>query len=241
MQPFLRRLFGNSFLPYHDYGRGGRGWRDLWQDCLALLMLEPEPVHDLLFSNFAGVRVDGSNATIIGSRPGEFKADRNNIPRVWMDHGAWPYLTTRLYIDSDGDLALPAARAGLLQRCAHQSLPGARCSLAAGAGHPAAHASRRDLPRQRAGTPAGAAPDRVLQRRRAQQHPPGRRGLERRHGHGPRARRERGLHGALRQQPARPERAGARPGPAGRRPKSNWPPSCCRCSIPWPSRWTTPV
>ncbi|MFZ1506173.1 MAG: cellobiose phosphorylase [Anaerolineae bacterium] len=104
VQPFLRRLFGNSFVPYHDYGRGGRGWRDLWQDCLALLMLEPEPVHDLLFSSFAGVRMDGSNATIIGSRPGEFMADRNNIPRVWMDHGAWPYLTTRLYIDRSGDL-----------------------------------------------------------------------------------------------------------------------------------------
>ncbi len=111
VQPLLRRLFGNSFLPYHDYGRGGRGWRDLWQDCLALLMLEPEPVRDLLFSSFAGVRMDGSNATIIGSaaaagsRPGEFLADRNNIPRVWMDHGAWPYLTTRLYIDRSGDLA----------------------------------------------------------------------------------------------------------------------------------------
>jgi cellobiose phosphorylase len=104
VQPYLRRLFGNSFLPYHDYGRGGRGWRDLWQDCLALLMLEPEPVRDLLFSSFAGVRIDGSNATIIGSRPGEFLADRNNIPRVWMDHGAWPYLTTRLYIDRSGDL-----------------------------------------------------------------------------------------------------------------------------------------
>jgi len=49
--------------------------------------------------------VDGSNATIIGSRPGEFLADRNNIPRVWMDHGAWPYLTTRLYLDQSGDLA----------------------------------------------------------------------------------------------------------------------------------------
>lgn len=104
VQPYLRRLFGNSFLPYHDYGRGGRGWRDLWQDCLALLMLEPAPVHDLLFNSFAGVRIDGSNATIIGSRPGEFLADRNNIPRVWMDHGAWPYLTTRLYLDLSGDL-----------------------------------------------------------------------------------------------------------------------------------------
>ncbi len=104
LQPILRRLFGNSFLPYHDYGRGGRGWRDLWQDCLALLMMEPAEVPDLLHSYFAGVRVDGSNATIIGSRAGEFIADRNNIARIWMDHGAWPFLTTKLYLDQTGDL-----------------------------------------------------------------------------------------------------------------------------------------
>ncbi len=105
LQPILRRLFGNSFLPYHDYGRGGRGWRDLWQDCLALLMMEPDSVPDLLFSSYGGARIDGSNATIIGSEPGEFLADRNNIARIWMDHGAWPLLTTRLYIDQTGDLA----------------------------------------------------------------------------------------------------------------------------------------
>ncbi len=105
IQPVLRRLFGNSFLPAHDYGRGGRGWRDLWQDCLALLLTEPDDVPNLLFSSYAGVRFDGSNATIIGAKPGEFLADRNNIPRVWMDHGVWPYLTTRLYIDQSGDLA----------------------------------------------------------------------------------------------------------------------------------------
>ncbi|CAG0937102.1 cellobiose phosphorylase [Thermoflexales bacterium] len=105
LQPILRRSVGNSWLPYHDYGRGGRGWRDLWQDILTLLLTETDDVSELLFSNFAGVRCDGSNATIIGSAPGEFKADRNNIPRVWMDHGAWPLLTTKLYIDQTGDLA----------------------------------------------------------------------------------------------------------------------------------------
>jgi cellobiose phosphorylase len=105
LQPTLRRLYGNSFLPAHDYGRGGRGWRDLWQDILALLLLETGDVSGSLYEYFAGVRIDGSNATIIGSAPGEFKADRNNIPRVWMDHGAWPLLTTRLYIDQSGDLA----------------------------------------------------------------------------------------------------------------------------------------
>ncbi|MDZ7672491.1 MAG: cellobiose phosphorylase [Halanaerobiales bacterium] len=104
IQPTLRRLYGNSFLPHHDYGRGGRGWRDLWQDSLALLLLDPKPVKDMLFNSFAGVRIDGSNATIIGSKPGEFKADRNGINRVWMDHGVWPFLTTKLYIDRSGDL-----------------------------------------------------------------------------------------------------------------------------------------
>lgn len=104
IQPVFRRLFGNSFLPYHDYGRGGRGWRDLWQDCLALLIMEPAEVRTLLLNNYAGVRIDGSNATIIGQQPGEFIADRNNIPRVWMDHGAWPFLTTMLYLDQSGDL-----------------------------------------------------------------------------------------------------------------------------------------
>ena len=103
-QPELRRLFGCSFLPHHDYGRGGRGWRDLWQDCLALLLYDPDSVKELLFNNFKGMRADGTNATIIGDRPGEFKADRNGIPRVWMDHGVWPLMTTALYLDETDDL-----------------------------------------------------------------------------------------------------------------------------------------
>ena len=106
IQPILRRMYGNSFMPYHDYGRGGRGWRDLWQDILALLLMEPANVDEMLLGNFAGVRIDGSNATIIGNQPGEFKADRNEIPRVWMDHGAWPLLTVKLYIDQTGDLSI---------------------------------------------------------------------------------------------------------------------------------------
>ena len=105
IQPVLRRICGCSFLPHHDYGRGGRGWRDLWQDSLALLLQNPAQVRQDLLSYFAGVRTDGTNATIIGSQPGEFKADRNNIPRVWMDHGFWPLLTVELYINETGDNA----------------------------------------------------------------------------------------------------------------------------------------
>lgn len=105
-QPMLRRVFGCSFLPHHDYGKGGRGWRDLWQDCLALLIMNPDGVRQMLIDNFGGVRMDGTNATIIGSRQGEFIADRNHITRVWMDHGVWPFLTVELYIRQTGDINL---------------------------------------------------------------------------------------------------------------------------------------
>lgn len=102
-QPMLRRIYGCSFLPHHDYGKGGRGWRDLWQDCLALLLMNPDGVSKMLVNNYKGVRLDGTNATIIGTKPGEFVADRNNIVRVWCDHGVWPLITTKLYVDQTGD------------------------------------------------------------------------------------------------------------------------------------------
>lgn len=105
-QPFLRRLYGCSFLPHHDYGRGGRGWRDLWQDCLSLLLMDPGDVRQMVVSNYGGVRIDGTNATIIGSKQGEFIADRNGISRVWMDHAVWPFMTTKLYLDQTGDLEI---------------------------------------------------------------------------------------------------------------------------------------
>ena len=106
LQPVLRRIFGCSFLPDHDYGKGGKGWRDLWQDLLSLILIEPQAVRETLINNFAGIRIDGSNATIIGNKPGEFFADRNAITRVWMDHGSWPFLTTLLYIHQTGDFDL---------------------------------------------------------------------------------------------------------------------------------------
>lgn len=106
LQPSLRKIFGCSFLPHHDYGRGGRGWRDLWQDYLALILQDPDDVREVLVANFGGVRTDGSNATIILKGIGNFAADRNKISRVWMDHGVWPYFTTKLYIDQTGDFSI---------------------------------------------------------------------------------------------------------------------------------------
>jgi len=106
LQPTLRKIFGCSFLPDFDYGKGGRGWRDLWQDCLTLLLINPSEARDMLVNNFGGVRPDGSNATIIGKRQGEFLPDRNDLKRVWMDHGMWPFMTLDLYINQTGDTSI---------------------------------------------------------------------------------------------------------------------------------------
>lgn len=110
-QPFLRRLFGCSFLPHHDYGRGGRGWRDLWQDCLSLLLMDPQNVREMIVKSCGGIRIDGTNATIIGDDDGSFIADRNGITRVWMDHALWPLMTTKLYIDQTGDTSILTRKA----------------------------------------------------------------------------------------------------------------------------------
>jgi cellobiose phosphorylase len=106
IQPVLRKIFGCSFLPDFDYGKGGRGWRDLWQDCLGLILSSPKEARSILVNNFSGTRIDGSNATIIGKGEGEFISDRNNISRVWMDHAAWPLFTLDLYLNETGDFGI---------------------------------------------------------------------------------------------------------------------------------------
>ena len=103
LQPTLRKLFGCSFLPHFDYGKGGRGWRDLWQDTLSLLLIDTESTKKLIINSFKGVRIDGSNATII-TKDGNFISDRNSIPRVWSDHGVWPYFALREYMHKNGDI-----------------------------------------------------------------------------------------------------------------------------------------
>ena len=70
----------------------------------------------MILDNYGGVRMDGSNATIIGEKQGEFIADRNHITRVWMDHGFWPFLTTKLYIDQTGDIEILLKKVSYLMR-----------------------------------------------------------------------------------------------------------------------------
>lgn len=99
-----RQIFGNSYLPDFGYGRGGRGWRDLWQDLLSIFLVDPGSAREEMVNSLKGVRIDGSNATIIGTEPGTFIADRNNVPRTWCDHGAWPVFVIDFYIEQTGDL-----------------------------------------------------------------------------------------------------------------------------------------
>jgi cellobiose phosphorylase len=102
LQPELRKLFGCSFLPHFDYGKGGRGWRDLWQDFLTEILTDPGKIKNIILNNSKGIRIDGSNATIITGQ-GEFLSDRDKISRVWTDHGVWPFLVLAAYINRTKD------------------------------------------------------------------------------------------------------------------------------------------
>jgi cellobiose phosphorylase len=102
-QPIYRKVFGNSYLLDFGYGRGGRGWRDLWSDLLSIFLVDPAAAREEIVNNFLGIRVDGTNATIIGTKLGEFIADRNNIVRTWCDHGTWPWQVLAFYMHQTGD------------------------------------------------------------------------------------------------------------------------------------------
>jgi len=102
-QLICRQVYGNSYLPDFGYGRGGRGWRDLFSDLISIFLIDPDSAKNEIVNNFKGIRLDGTNATIVGTKPGEFVADRNNVPRTWCDHGSWPFFVLNFYIQQTGD------------------------------------------------------------------------------------------------------------------------------------------
>ncbi len=101
-----RQVFGNAYLPDFDYGKGGRGWRDLWQDLLSIFLIDPESARQEILNNFLGVRIDGTNANLIGNKSGEFLSDVNRIDRTWCDHSSWPMFVVYFYIQQTGDYNL---------------------------------------------------------------------------------------------------------------------------------------
>ncbi|MCF7870680.1 MAG: cellobiose phosphorylase, partial [Candidatus Omnitrophica bacterium] len=73
------------------------------QDALVLLHYEPKEAKKLIINSFSGIRLDGSNATII-KKDNSFLSDRNKISRVWSDHGIWPYLTLNSYLEQSKNI-----------------------------------------------------------------------------------------------------------------------------------------
>ena len=69
---------------------------------LALIMFNDGTVKDLLENNFR-YSYRWFKFNYYYDEP-EFKADRNNIVRIWSDHGAWPLLTVKMYLDETGDI-----------------------------------------------------------------------------------------------------------------------------------------
>lgn len=61
---------------------------DLWQDCLALLIMDPSNVRQMIVDNYGGVRIDGTNATIIGNKQGEIYCRQKQYYTVsgWIMH-----------------------------------------------------------------------------------------------------------------------------------------------------------
>lgn len=100
--------------------------------------MEPENVGQMIAVNYGGVRIDGTNATIIGNGDGQFLADRNGITRVWMDHALWPLMTTKLYIDQTGDIEILNKQVPYFKD--PQTMRGTRqTSMGSGAGKQTAH------------------------------------------------------------------------------------------------------
>ncbi len=216
-------------------GRGGRGWRTPWQDCLALLVIT-RVVHDLLFSSFAGVRMDGSNATIIGSRLASSSLTATTSCAGWTTvRGP---TRRRACTRPQRRSGIPAmsrvtSRISTSTVARGKTQPGRR-----GAGDRAAHRAGCYPPRLHPGTSAGSTPHRALQRGRSRnillEGADWNDGMD--------MARERGESVAFTVacgQPGRPEQAGAGVGPAGW-PKSNWRLNCGCCSTRWASQWTTP-
>ncbi len=123
LQPELGRMCGCAYLSRRHCGGGGRDWNDLWQDYLARLLMDSAGVRELMLESFRGVRFDGTNAIGVRGKAGDFAAECGDNPRVYMDHGVWPLIAVRQYIDQTGDLAfllekLPYFKDGAIQRAA---------------------------------------------------------------------------------------------------------------------------
>ncbi|GIR12470.1 MAG: hypothetical protein CM15mP23_10450 [Cryomorphaceae bacterium] len=79
-----RQIFGNSYLPDYSYGRGGRGWRDLWQDLLSIFLVDPISAKEKL-----SIVLKVSVLTALMLRLLESSlASLKQIEIIYLEHGA---------------------------------------------------------------------------------------------------------------------------------------------------------
>ena len=99
-QLMIRCWFGNTGHPQYDYGSDFSGWREIWQDMMGALLVNPSAGREHLLASLEGIRLDGTNATRFFARTKKFGTDETR--GIWCDHPYWTTPTVVLFIDYQG-------------------------------------------------------------------------------------------------------------------------------------------
>jgi len=98
----MRYWFGNTAHPQFDYGTDFSGWREIWQDMIGVILMDPESTKSHLLQTLEGIRPDGTNATRFLARTKKFGSDQIN--GLWCDHPYWTTQTVCIYANQSGNL-----------------------------------------------------------------------------------------------------------------------------------------
>lgn len=98
----MRYWFGNTAHPQFDYGTDFSGWREIWQDMIGIILIDPTTVKDHILKTLEGIRTDGTNATRFFARTKEFGSDEVN--GLWCDHPYWTTQAIWVYAKQSGDI-----------------------------------------------------------------------------------------------------------------------------------------
>lgn len=100
----MRYWFGNTGHPQFDYGSDFSGWREIWQDMIGTLLMDPDGTRAHLLSTLEGIRADGTNATRFFARTKKFGSDEVN--GLWCDHPYWTTQTVWIFAQQAGELEI---------------------------------------------------------------------------------------------------------------------------------------
>lgn len=100
----MRYWFGNTAHPQFDYGTDFSGWREIWQDMIGVMLLDPQDTREHLLKTLEGIRTDGTNATRFFARTKEFGSDEVN--GLWCDHPYWTAQAVWAYAKQSGEIGI---------------------------------------------------------------------------------------------------------------------------------------